>query len=57
MLVSNKIKEMIKKEIKAQENYLKMLELQEKNYNLNLNDEKKETQASIDYYNQILEER
>lgn len=57
MLVSNKIKEMIKKEIKAQENYLKMLELQEKNYNLNLNDEKKETQASIDYYNNILEER
>lgn len=57
MLVSNKIKEMIKKEIKAQENYLKILVQQEKNYNVNLSDEIEETKASIEYYNKVLEEK
>ena len=57
MLVSNKIKEMIKKEIKAQENYLKILIQQEKNYNVNLSDEIEETKLSISYYNKVLEEK
>lgn len=57
MLVSNKIKEMIKKEIKAQESYLKILVQQEKNYNVNLSDEIEETKASIEYYNKVLEEK
>lgn len=57
MLVSCKIKEMIKKEIKAQENYLKVLIQQEKNYNVNLYDEIEETKLSISYYNKVLEEK
>lgn len=56
MLVSIKVKELIKKEIKAQENYLKILVQQEKNYNVNLSDEKEETKLSIEYYNKILKE-
>lgn len=57
MLVSNKVKELIKKEIKGQENYLKILVQQEKNYNVNLYDEIEETKASIEYYNKVLEEK
>lgn len=57
MLVSNKVKELIKKEIKAQENYLKILIQQEKNYNVNLSDEIEETKLSISYYNKVLEEK
>lgn len=56
MLVSIKVKELIKKEIKGQENYLKILVQQEKNYNVNLSDEKEETKLSIEYYNKILKE-
>lgn len=57
MLVSIKVKELIKKEIKAQENYLKILVQQEKNYNVNLSDEIEETKLSISYYNKVLEEK
>lgn len=56
MLVSEKIKKIIKGEIKSQESFLKVLENQEKNYGLQFPKEKEETQKSIDYYKEFLEE-
>lgn len=56
MLVSEKIKKIIKAEIKSQENFLKVLNSQEKNYGLQLSKEKETTQNSIDYYKKFLEE-
>lgn len=57
MLVSEKIKDAIKKEIKSQENLLKLLENQEKNYGKNYEDEKVEIKNSIAYYNKVLNEK
>lgn len=54
MLASEQIKKYVEKEIRAQQNYLKILEAQEKNYHLDLTDEKNDTKASIEYYNKIL---
>lgn len=56
MLVSEKIKKIINAEIKSQENFLKVLDSQEKNYGLQLSKEKETTQNSIDYYKKFLEE-
>lgn len=56
MLVSEQIKKYVEKEIKAQQSYLKILETQEKNYHLDLTDEKNGAKASIEYYNKILRE-
>ena len=57
MLVSEKIKDVIKKEIKNQENLLKLLENQEKNYGKDYEQEKIEIKNSITYYNKILNEK
>ena len=57
MLVSEKIKEVIKKEIKSQENLLKILELQEKNYDKDYGQDKQDIKNSIAYYNRILNEK
>lgn len=57
MLVSEKIKEAIKKEIKSQENLLKILELQEKNYDKDYGQDKQDIKNSIAYYNRILNEK
>lgn len=57
MLVSEKIKDVVKKEIKSQENLLKLLENQEKNYGKNYEQEKVEIKNSIAYYNKILNEK
>lgn len=57
MLVSEKIKDVVKKEIKNQESLLKMLEAQEKNYRKDYNNEKNEIKNSIEYYNKILNEK
>lgn len=56
MLVSEKIKSLIKKEIKAQESVINILENQEKEYGLDFQKEKKLIKESIDYYNKILKE-
>lgn len=54
MLVSLKIKDVIKKEIKAQDMLLKSLESQEKNYGSDFSKEKEEIKKSIDYYEKFL---
>lgn len=56
MLVSEKIKSAIKKEIKAQETAIKVLENQEKEYGLTFPKEKALIKESINYYNKILKE-
>ncbi len=56
MLVSEKIKKVIKGEIKSQETLLKMLENQEKNYGAKYPKEKEQIKLSIEYYNKVLRE-
>lgn len=55
-LVSESVKKVIVKEIKAQESLIKLLELREKEYGVRYSDEKQEIQNSIDYYNNFLKE-
>lgn len=57
MLVSEKIKDVIRKEIKSQENLLKFLENQEKNYDKDYSQDKQDIRNSIAYYNKILNEK
>lgn len=56
MLISNKIKEAIEKEIKTQKNLLKSLETQEANYNVDMSEIKDDIVKSIQYYEKILKE-
>lgn len=56
MLLSLKIVKAIEQEIKAQEQFIKSLENQEKNYKKDLSDNKVEVQKSIDYYKKILKD-
>ena len=56
MLVSEKIKEIIKKEVKSQQSVIKVLENQEKEYGLQFPKEKEIINKSIEYYNKILNE-
>jgi hypothetical protein len=55
-LVSESVKKVIVKEIKAQEGLIKLLELREKEYGVNYVAEKQEIQNSINYYNNFLKE-
>ena len=56
MLVSKTIKSVIEKEIKAQKAYLATLEKQEKNYEIDMTEEKSNVKNSISYYEKILKE-
>lgn len=56
MLVSEKIKKAIKSEVKAQQNLMKLLIEQEKNYGKDLREEKEAIEASLVYYSKILKE-
>lgn len=51
---SKKFEKFVKSEIKAQENFLKALENQEKNYGAKYTKEKTMVQETIDYYNNCL---
>lgn len=53
-LISEKIKKVIKTEIKAQETTLKILENQEVNYGLQLGKEKEFVKKTINNYNKML---
>lgn len=56
MLISVEIKKKIEKEAKTQRTLLKLLENQEKNYNMDLTQEKEDINKSIDYYDKVLKE-
>ena len=56
MLVSEKIKEIIKKEVKSQQSVIKVLENQEKEYGFQFTKEKEMINKSIEYYNKVLNE-
>ena len=56
MLVSEQIKEIIKKEVKSQQSVIKVLENQEKEYGFQFTKEKEMINKSIEYYNKVLNE-
>lgn len=56
MLVSEKIKKAIESEVKSQKSLLKLLEAHEKNYKVDYSEEKEEINASLNYYDKILNE-
>lgn len=56
MLISEKIKKSIETEVKSQKNLLKLLDNQEKNYKVDLKQEKENIATSITYYEKVLSE-
>lgn len=53
-LISLKIESTLKAEIKSQQQYLKALESQEKNYDVDLTDEKNRCKEVISYYEKVI---
>lgn len=56
MLISVKIKKSIESEVKVQKNLLKALEVQEKNYSVDLSQPKEDVSKSLDFYEKVLKE-
>lgn len=54
MLISIKIKKTIETEIKNQKALLKLLVSQEQNYNVDLSEQKKDIEKSIEYYESVI---
>lgn len=56
MLISVKIRKSIESEVKVQKSLLKALEVQEKNYNVDLGQQKEDISKSLEYYEKVLKE-